>query len=104
MRSFEIELVNEGVEALLLLQRVHAGRTSGLLLEREVHALVATVLLRMPRLDALDRDAEAQPPDRELGEIEQGIRAGEGNAVVGAGNVSRGRPFSPRRRRINKIP
>jgi hypothetical protein len=31
-----------------------------------VHALVTPVLLRLARLDALDRDAEAQPPDREL--------------------------------------
>jgi hypothetical protein len=28
--------------------------------------------------------AEAQPPDGELGEVEQGIGAGEGHAVVGA--------------------
>src|SRR5664279_2980606 len=34
-----IELVHEGVEALLLLQAVEARRTSGLLLEGEVHAL-----------------------------------------------------------------
>src|SRR3977135_1495022 len=50
----------------------------------EVHALVTAVLLRMSRLDAFDRNAEAKPPDRELGEIEQGIGTGEGNAVVGA--------------------
>lgn len=49
-----------------------------------MHALVAAVLLRMAGLDALDRDAEAQPPDRELGEVEQGIGAGERDAVVGA--------------------
>jgi hypothetical protein len=49
-----------------------------------VHALVAAVLLRVARLDALDGDAQAQPPDGELGEIEQGIGAGEGHAVVGA--------------------
>src|SRR3981081_600824 len=56
----------------------------GLLLEGEVHALVTAVLLRMSRLDAFDRNAEAKPPDRELGEIEQAIGTGEGNAVVGA--------------------
>jgi hypothetical protein len=48
-----------------------------------MHALVAAVLLRMPGLDAFDGDAEAEPPDRELEEIEQGIGSGEGDAVVG---------------------
>ena len=49
-----------------------------------MHALVTAVLLRMAGLDAFDRNAEAKPPDRELGEIEQGIGTGEGHAVVGA--------------------
>jgi hypothetical protein len=35
-------------------------------------------------LDPFDPDAEAQPPDGELGEIEEGVRAGEGDAVIGA--------------------
>ena len=52
--------------------------------KREVHALVAAVLLRVAGLDALDGDAQAQPPDGELGKIEQGVRAGKGDAVVGA--------------------
>jgi len=34
-----------------------------------MHALMASVLLRMAGLDALDGDAEPQPPDGELGEI-----------------------------------
>jgi len=38
----------------------------------------------MAWLDALDRDAEAKPPDRELGEVEQGVGTGEGHAVIGA--------------------
>jgi hypothetical protein len=41
-------------------------------------------LLRVARLDALDGDAEPEPPDRELGEIEEGVWAGEGDAFVGA--------------------
>lgn len=42
------------------------------------------VLLRMSRLDALDCDAEAQPPDRKFGEIEEGVGTGEGNAIIRA--------------------
>ena len=45
---------------------------------------MAAVLLRLAWLDALDGDAQPQPPDREPGEVEQGIGAGEGDAVVGA--------------------
>jgi len=48
-----------------------------------MHALVAAVLLRMAGLDALDLDAQPEPPDGELGEVEEGIRTGEGNAVIG---------------------
>src|SRR5947209_1251892 len=44
---------------------------------------MAAILLRVAWLDTFDRDAEAQPPDRELGEIEQGIGTGEGHAIVG---------------------
>jgi hypothetical protein len=49
-----------------------------------VHTLVAAVLLRVTGLDALDLDAEPEPPHGELGEVEQGIGTGEGNAVIGA--------------------
>jgi hypothetical protein len=49
-----------------------------------VHALVAAVLLWTAWLDALDGNAKAQPPHRELREVEQRVGAGEGHAVVGA--------------------
>jgi hypothetical protein len=72
-----------------------------------MHALVAAVLLRMARLDALDLDAEAEPPDRELGEVEEGAGAGERgagerDAAVGSDGLSDrmavGRPRSWKRR------
>jgi len=42
-----------------------------------MHALVAAVLLRVAWLDALDGDAEAPSANGQLGEVEQGIGAGE---------------------------
>ena len=39
MRSFGVELLNEGIEAGLLLQAVHARRPGSLALEGEGHAL-----------------------------------------------------------------
>src|SRR3989442_5441583 len=80
--SLGVELLHEGVEAGLLLQAVGARRSGGLLLQGQMHALVAAVLLRMAGLDAFDRDAEPQPPDRELGKVEQAVGTGEGNTVV----------------------
>jgi hypothetical protein len=50
------------------------GRVASLF-EREVHALMTGVLLRLAGPDALDRNAQAQPPDRQLGEVEQRVGA-----------------------------
>jgi hypothetical protein len=52
-----------------------------------MHALMAAVLLRVTGLDALDRDAQPEPPDGELGEVEEGIGTGKGNAVIGANGL-----------------
>jgi hypothetical protein len=49
-----------------------------------MHAFMAAVLLRVAGLDTLDLDAEPEPPNRKLGEIEKRVRTGEGNAVIGA--------------------
>src|SRR4029077_12225454 len=43
------------------------------LLERQMHALVAAVLLRVAGLDALDIDPEPQPPDREARQTEERV-------------------------------
>src|ERR1700739_3321246 len=71
---FGIELLNKVVEAGLLLQAVHSGRSGCFFLQRQMHALVAAVLLWVARLDALDCDAEPQPPPREFGEIKEAVR------------------------------
>jgi len=49
-----------------------------------VQALVPAVLLRVAGPDALDPDAEAQPPDRHAREVVEAVGAGERMAVVRA--------------------
>ena len=56
MGALLIVKLDEVIEAALLLQEVEGGRLGGFLLERQMHALVSAVLLRMARLDALDVD------------------------------------------------
>src|SRR5690606_34026912 len=73
VRSLLVEHTAPEVEGPLL--GVEVGLGLGLRLEGQVHALVAAVLLRLARLDALDADAEAHPPDRERG---QAAGAGRG--------------------------
>ena len=58
--------LDEVVEASLLLKEILSCGLRGLRFQRQVHALVAPVLLRVAGLDALEPEAEAQPPDREL--------------------------------------
>src|SRR3954451_21101461 len=48
-----------------------------------MHAFVAAVLLRVAGLDALDLDAKAEPQNRELREIEEGIWTGKRHTIIG---------------------
>jgi len=89
MRSLVVVNPNEVIEALLLLQEVEGSGLSGFRLQRQVHAFVTAVLLRVPGLDALQVDDQAQPPDRELGKTEQRIARGKRHAVVPRGQASR---------------
>ena len=84
MRPFVVELLHEGIELGLLLQQIGAGGARGFFLQGQMHALMPAVLLRMTGPDAFDADAQAQPPDREPGEIEQAVGRSEGNTIIGA--------------------
>ena len=48
---------------------------------------LSAVLLWLAWLDALGLDAEAEPPDGELGEVIVAVGAGEGDAVVGRDSI-----------------
>ena len=64
MRPLLVVALDERIEPRLLLQHVGCGRFRGLRLEGQVHPLMPAVLLGMARRDALDLDAQAQPPLR----------------------------------------
>ena len=58
MRPVVIENLNKAIEACSLLQEVETVRSGRLLLQSQVHTFMATVVLRVPGLDPLDRDPE----------------------------------------------
>src|ERR1700741_4597026 len=53
-----------------------------------MHAFMAAGLLRRPRFYSFNADSQAQPPDRELAQVKQGMGGSEGHAV-GAADVGR---------------
>src|SRR6476619_3220983 len=59
----------------------------GLEIQGQMHAFMAAVLLRATWLDALDLDAEPEPPDRQPAQAEEGIGACERDAVIGANGL-----------------
>jgi len=86
MRPLVVVEVAEGVEGPLLGDEGRAGRANGLALESFMHPFVRAVLLGLGGEDALVLNAQAQPPDVELGEPGEPMNAGgaEGDAIAGA--------------------
>ena len=84
MRPFVVVAIDEVIELGLLLQEVVRGGLGGLFFQRQVHALVAAILLGMTGLDALDANAQAQPPDGELAQVLEGVGGGERHSVIRA--------------------
>ena len=78
-----VEVLAEAVEADLLLARTRGRRFGRLGLQGPMHALVPSVLLRLARLDALQRDAGLDPADRQARQSAR-ARSGEGCPVVRA--------------------
>jgi hypothetical protein len=87
VRPLVVVAFDEVVEFGLLLEEVGASGLCGLELQGQVHAFMAAVLLRATWLDALDLDAEPEPPDRQPAQAEEGIGACERDAVVGANGL-----------------
>ena len=84
MWSFLVEDLDELLEARLLLKEIRGRRFGSLFFQSEMHAFMPAVLLRMAGFDALNADAQPEPPDREFAQVEQGVRGSEGHAVIAA--------------------
>ena len=84
MRPLIVVNLDERIEAFLLLQIVEGCWLGGLVLQGEMHAFMAPVLLRVARLDPLDPDPELQPPNGQRAQAEEGVGRSEGHTVVGA--------------------
>jgi len=91
VRPLLVVNADEVLEAFLLLQEVERSGLGSFVLQRQVHALMAAVLLRLAGLDALQADAQTQPPDGQAREPEQSPGGGERRAVVGADRVGKSR-------------
>jgi len=56
----------------------------GFFFQREMHAFVTAILLGMAWLDPFDADAEPEPPNRQLAQVEESVSGSERNTVIAA--------------------
>jgi hypothetical protein len=82
--TFVVEDLDKFVEARLLLKKIGDGRLGGRFLQGQMHALMTPVLLRMAGLAALNTDPRAEPPHRELAQVEQRMCGSERHTVIAA--------------------
>ena len=54
---------------------------------------MAAVQLRMARADPFDPNPQAQPPDRKLAQVEEGMGGSEGHSVVAADVIRQRRAY-----------
>ena len=87
MGPLPVVLVDEGIEACLLLQDVVGGGLGRFFLQRQVHALVPAVLFGMARFGPLDLNAEPEPPHGEFAEPVQRLRRRKRDPVIGPDRV-----------------
>lgn len=83
MRTLVVEEPPMRIEAPLLRAWGARGRGAGVLLQRQMKALMAAILLRRPGRDAVEGNAQLQPPHRELGQAAR-ARRGKGRPVIAA--------------------
>jgi hypothetical protein len=82
VRSFMVEDLSEAIELLLLQPEGQGWRLRRIFLQRAVHSLMTSVLLRSAWLDPFVHYAQLRPAERQFGQSEQAV-ASERRAVVG---------------------
>src|SRR5882757_9379209 len=83
MRTLRVIHASKLIERALLFDHGGGRRARHFILQRSMHPLVPTVLLRMARLDSLRRNAKPDPPHGQCGEPTDAWRC-ERRPVVGA--------------------
>src|SRR5687768_3555169 len=63
VRTLVVKRGPEAIKRPLLCATIPRGRPLRLRLERPMHSLMPSILLRVPRLDQLGPNAEAEPPN-----------------------------------------
>ena len=96
MGTLVVEDLDKFFEARLLLKKIGGGRLGGLFLQSQMHALMTPILLRMAGLDALNADPQAEPPHRELAQVEQRMCGSERHTVIAADVAGRPRSLKSR--------
>ena len=84
MRALVVKDLDKFIEAGLLLQEIRGRRFGGFFFQSEMHALMTPVLLRRTGLNSFDADSQAQPPDGQLAQVEQGMCGSEGHPIIAA--------------------
>lgn len=82
MRPLVVILAAETIKTLLLLHQCSTRWPCSFGLERPVHPLVLSVLLRVSEFDALRTNSKADPPHRELGQSTKSNWAREWNSII----------------------
>src|SRR5690606_38218927 len=95
MRPFGVVLFTEGLKPRLLSGWVGSRRLARLSLERAMHPLVPTVLLRLARLDPFQPDPQLCPAHGDAAETACTNRS-EGRAIVAAYRARQ--PIAPEQR------
>lgn len=91
VRALIVVLLDKVIELRLLLQEVLAWRLGRFLLQREMHAFMPAILLRLSRLDTFKGGLAASHHTESLLKPKNAVVLAEGHAIVGAARLAASR-------------